>query len=484
MSDINALQPHIVIEGERIPETLASGTTALDTINIEWGAETWYDDVEPSELKVSIYFELPRAHMVGQRIEITHDSPDGERSLFRGKITDVSTVFTPEYVDGVTRDRWLTSLTALDRLAEFAADRDQGIRYAPNDPDLGLIHWAPCSLAERFVELRARTGCKISPANNAQIPLTIEQIDQEAPTNEDGEQRTSSSAAQGYNETANVSVLTVLRRTARTNSLLARPYYDAADERIIMYDPPAEERIWITTTDEDLEIYPTNSYIIDGAEWYPAGGEIVADESTAQNITRIEHIVKSTGNVGQSPAGTPDEVREWSLIYNQVPAAPTLTVKLETDLRGRLVTLNPGTIQFGLTRNANLNGMFGLIAPAPITRTLDKHDPTEQFWLRAAPFDKPFFISRSIVNAHNAAARNAATGGTLEYDTETGWTVTLTLQPVPTQYVNDRDELHAIKSELTLGSPAAQASRALLADYHLVSTGSTYPYVIDPDRYK
>lgn len=251
MTTPDPYQPHVYIDHPSIAPGPLSETKGLDhvapirSIEIVWGAPDWYTDIDPAILTLDLID--PRGDLIdipaGTPIRITRDDPaSGPDSVtvYRGTITAIDARYRPR-THPETRieiDSWDVTLTATDPLGELAADRRHGQTYPARELSDKHMHWGPCTLPERETDLEARAPAPIFwPIGN--WPTAVGPVGGYYPV-------------ACYEKQQNVSVLTVLRQTAKIHGIFARPSYYPDRNEIRFDHPTLGARLYIHATTGEL----------------------------------------------------------------------------------------------------------------------------------------------------------------------------------------------------------------------------------------
>lgn len=426
MSAANYYQPHVWLGGRLLPESAdITGTTALAELSITWGDSGWYENVEPAELTMQLID--PAGDLLGaaegQSIRITRD-PDGA-TVFVGTVDEVTSRYgrTTDPHTGKPRDMWIHQIRAYDPLGACARDRRRGPVYS-RDFDPRRMHWGPCYMEERKDALAARL-----PAPVAWESTRLDQYDGATPI--------MIWPVAAYENQQVVSLLTVLRQTARISHALNRPYY-FPDRNEIRFMRPAKAH-WPGLSNKPgqfvIELQHSETLLPGSQLSMPEG---ITTETSARDLaTAVELSMRTTRPTSFVSTDTDRYMEnvENSFTASIVPRAGSqLTVKLETDFAyaffGSGAELDTYT-QVG----SHMSPTYGAAQLTPLEYRFEKHVAAPSWavpWLVPAPVMHPSFglptvymLSESLTNWLPNTGPFSIPGGELSYTDKNGWKATL-----------------------------------------------------------
>lgn len=429
MSTRNIYQPHVYIARHLLPEHApVETTTAIADFSITWGSDSWYENVDPAVLKITLID--PRGDLLGsaegQSIRITRD-PD-EATVFEGTIDEVASrlIQTTHPLTGVVRDVWQHVMKASDPLAALARDRRRGPVYTSRDFTPARMHWGPCYMNERKNSLTSRLPRPISWESTG-----LDQFD--------GAKPIMIFPVPGYENSQVVSVLTVLRNTGRISHPLNRPYYLPSTGRYALVRPGAAS---FDTLHPDQYTSPP-AIRLASSHTLIRGGDLSSDDGIAsstsarQLVTSVELLMRSTRPTSFVSTDTDRYMEnvDVSHAYNFVPKAGNqLTAQLETDFSAAFF-YSADEIRMSIQIWDHLSLTYGVAQLSPIKYQFDKHEPAPEWavpWLTAEPplgaFGRTavYQLTDSLTNWIPGARPFSIPGGTLTYSDRRGWIAEVT----------------------------------------------------------
>lgn len=323
-------RPYILLNGRRLSTSRTfHGLTPLQGLKITWGAKDWYSNIEPSQLTLTLidpFGDTLETDVEESQIEVRralwHTEPandSGETVLFRGTVKSTSSrlIYYSSPITGKNNPVWETTLTAVDPLGKMAQDRSHGPSWpsreylAPHD----RMHWGPSTMRERRQSIDSR-----SPVPIVWEPTNLDQYDDYA--DDDDLLFYWLSPVTPYEKQANVSVLTVLRNTARIGDVTNRPFYFPDEDRIRLIKPVPRSPI---AQGVNGIAYLSGQHLIPG-DVVAIEDDIRVSTTATDQVTRAA-LAQRTERRG---ADTYD-IEEIVMERTAVTAAAQLTVQLTTD---------------------------------------------------------------------------------------------------------------------------------------------------------
>lgn len=436
MSAANYYQPHIYIDGAKLIEAApADGLAAVADFTITWGAKDWFSNVEPARLDLTLldpYGELI-ALAKQQRIEVRRD-PSNEL-VFLGSIDDVESAYgeTTDPRTGERRTMWRHKIRAYDPLAALARDRRRGPEYLARDIAPYRLHWGPCYMTERKMDFERR-----SPVPVAWEPSLLDQYDGVTPI--------LIFPVSAYERQQVVSLLTVLRNTARITDPFNRPYYFPSEEQI-RFVKPGDPSSGLTNIEAGPGILMSTK-VDDGRHVLLSGFDIAAADgvkaSTAlrEQVTRLElttRATKPTTFVSTDTSRYMENVEE-SIAIDAVPrAGQQMTVQYESDFSAAF-WYTAAEVRAGQSAFLAMHYIHGSASLGPLKYRFDKHAAAPPWALPllspAPPLHNGAPIVYHLVNSLTNWIPNArpfsVLGGVLRYTHRYGWEIEMHPSPVGT----------------------------------------------------
>lgn len=441
MSAANYYQPHVYLDGVLLDEHAGSaGLVAVADFTIKWGSNDWWSNIDPAKLDLTLLD--PQGALLGnasnQTIDMRRD-PDNRR-IFRGTIDNITSSYgaVTDPATGERRDMWTHHITAQDALAELARDRRRGPTYDMRDIDPYRLHWGPCYMSERKYDLGAR-----SPVQIEFEPTLLDQYDGATPI--------LIYPVPAYERQQVVSLLTVLRNTARISHPLNRPIY-IPSENIIRFIAPkksfspglgnhlAAGKIVLGTT-EDFGSDSAEEVLLPGSKLSIEGG-IAAGSALRERVNRVE--LSGRGTRPNTFTVVPGEQRYMENVQNStaftVPGSgndPQMTVQAESDYSTGFWHPEMFTLFSALVHDA-LAPVYGAPTFEPFTYQYAKHAPAPAWavpWLAAEPaltsLHRPvvYHLTESLTNWVPGVMPFSIVGGTIKYTHRNGWKVSLNPAP-------------------------------------------------------
>lgn len=326
---MNQYQPHVYLNGRRLDESRTLlGITPLAEIRIDWGTSTWWDPFEPAQATIVLLDPFGRFltdNHEGSQIRITRDDPvtgPDSVAVWDGEIARITTqrIGIADPVSGNSRHVWQVTLTAVDPLAAAVRDRSHGPKY-PDDGGADSLHWGPQTGAERREAIETR-----SPAPIEWTSVT--------PWFDEGYPR---AALAPYETSQNISLLTVLRNTVRTeDGALARPYYDPRQRKIRIMRPPSasssvSHNIRLSSTEPELQgIYDT---LLDGQHFEGAIAVSLTGTEQITHLTRSMRNLRRTRDEDDELQISIEEITEEHTAVSGAPSQTTWDVSDDLDPR-------------------------------------------------------------------------------------------------------------------------------------------------------
>ena len=448
MSEPDYFQPHVYLAGKQLNESAnLQGMTPVADISIKWGARNWYGEIEPSTARLLIldpYGDL--LHMKsGAEVKITL-YPRG-KVLWQGTLDEATFVWTVRR-DAAGNDvpMWEVEITAYDALGLMAGDRKHGPTYVPRNGQQNTLHWGRCLISERFRDLAYRAPLPLI----AEIDPYWEAVDEAAIL-----PPTAIFPVAPYTTQQNVSVLHVLRKSARILHILNRPYVDHESGTIRLARPPLAK--WTAgtvtptgATGQPLKLKRTQepkSQVIElPARTLEAVNALQLSLNPEDYLTHARAIQRreelQTPTAGSGYVGTHYDVFDapGHTVTIWQDRESVSSVELETDLSagyvyGDYFSEIAELIEY--TRNWQ--------TPPPFRVHIGKTYPTDGFaaatyFLRAQPYvgsfgetHAAFAMVGSPLQWGGKIPHFAIVGGELRYTAESGWVVECYPAPLPTK---------------------------------------------------
>jgi len=467
MSAVNYYQPHVYLEGRRLTENApAQGLAAVADLKVKWGSADWFENVDPAALDLTLldpHGDL-LGHATGQRIEIRRDPDDS--IVFRGTVDNIKSTYgkTNDPRTGKPRDMWRHRIKALDPLAEMQRDRRRGPTYNSRDFVPYRMHWGPCYMGERKEDISTR-----SPVPIIWQSTYLDQFDGTTPI--------VIFPVPAFERSQVVSLLTVLRQTARVSNPMNRPFYFPSEHLIRFIAHPddyshgysnglnGDGNIILTARTADEEV------VLPGSALSIEGG-IQAGTALREQVTRVEVGQRMTGSAWMG-GGTPEqdylENTTRSFAKDVFPNETQMTVQVESEFSYGY--MNPDReFWMGYDIFVSLDGIYGAPSFEPLQYRFAKHEPAPEWalpWLTpeipSTTLGEPivYHLIESLTNWVPGTLPFSILGGQLHYTHKRGWEVTL--NQVPRGLVdNGPQTLGDITTAQTIGNVGDQA---LIADW-------------------
>lgn len=447
----NPYQPHVTIGGRRLPEHAdPADLTPTATFSIEWGASDWWSDVEPATLRMTFIdptgqFLDPTAGE-GLPIVITRDDPDSgpdSVTVFDGTIDETSTrMYTRTHpVWGVQQTLWETHVIARDPLAKLAGDRRHGPVYtgAGADTNAEGLHWGNCTMTERQAALGARSPVPLVFAESWVDYLTPKVL-----THPYNTMTYMVRPINGYEKSANVSVLQVLRNTYRSAHILARPYYDPQRGAIvpIRHTPYTDANIGLRFGQS-----PDGPFYLSTGDMLPAG-VFVAHEIEVES-TALEQTTRLARATVRARWKVQDNNLSWDRAEiveetNAVTRAPVqATVEVSADIDPEFVESINGPHPYEPWNEnvaAFIRGIYGRATTPPLEwrQRFDPDPDRARVFLNpcpayaddTAPLSAVYALGGSLASWHPQTGPFSIVGGEIHYGQQ-GWSAILNPAAVP-----------------------------------------------------
>ncbi len=477
MSARDAYQPHVYIDGTLLAENVElAGLTPVADISIKWGTNDWWSNVEPSTANLLILD--PRGDLLslekGAEILVTAD-PDG-RTMFRGYLeTSTATWAKRRTPSGQTVPLWEVEVEATDPLTALAADRSRGPIYAARNAAVNRLHWGRCSVIERYIDLQNRCAQQIV----FKYPSWLKSIDDTWSPQGDY-------PVLPYTFEQTVSALTVLRKTARIEHPLNRPFYDPTTNHIRLLRPPTPsstpaKNAALTVASGKLVMNRSVSSVpaseIDASMIVADAGKVRLDLKEYDLINRItlksSYTVFRQADPDAGIYGTHYEIRELAQPVTLTGGlGDGSSVELETDF---IFTTNqniPSSVYAGVT--TLMNSARGWRQPPrfsfDVRDRLPLPAPLAALFRAAPAYDDAtdtftaFTFVGSPLQWAGTMPSFAVVGGELRYTAKKGWQVTCQPVAVPTQI-----DTGTTLGDITRPEPISSfAARYLVCDLHLL----------------
>lgn len=468
MSDVNYYQPHIIIDGERLPEGgPADELTPVADFKLKWGASDWYSDVDGTTLELTLLDPLGSFLNFGdlqkKRVTITRD-PDSTK-VFDGTIDEVSVEYgrMTDPRTGKPRTMWRYDITAYDHLGALARDRGRGPQFNSREGADGRLHWGPCTMAERKGNLDTRTAGRIQ-----WVPTPIDEWD--------NEEVFYFWPVAAYERQQVVSVLTVLRQTARIAHPFARPHYNPITDRIQLIRPPDGDQGTLSNTgfgDWYIELgTPSNGHCIMLTEPWEAVGGISGTTTALEQATQVEYIMRYEDFQRDQDPPYYQMVEGGGEVMTAVNpekvGTSQMTIRLESDLAW---TFNFYPFHLGHPVWSLLDPIYGRISPSDVEYRFDKHSPAPdgyEAFLSPHPTIDPFYtdmpryqtyyFTPSILNTLPDTGPISFVGGELSYSSKRGWRTLMHPAPAPQP-----------STIITLGDTIAEAEIGWVNDESIIA---------------
>lgn len=484
MSDHDYYQAHVYIEGRKLNESSElDGLTPIADLKIKWGASDWWSPVEPSTLEAIIidpHGELLNAEP-GSEIVITRD-PDNT-VVFRGKLESSSARFgygTNRH--GSRVPRWEVQINAFDALGSLAADRKHGPTYLPRNGSFNALHWGRQTIGERFTDLNTRSPIPIAWSHTTETRLMDEYVE----ANPGDAYPTSP-----YSEQQNVSVLEVLRKSARIFYPMNRPYVAHSMTSIGLFRPTQqmaashinfgfESGVGLVRTG------PINLEV-DASHLQVESGGISVDLRT---VEAFNYMTLKQRSEFLKPADTEAGYFGQHYEVEDIFGSPTVaitdkfgssTLEMETDLNGRWdpdINWSNGPV-------AIMRSPHGWRAPVTFSFSPGKTEAADRdlevyYFLRAEPASfSAIMAAFTFVNTPlqwgGTIPSFSIVGGELRYTARHGWKATMNPAPI---YTDPRDrpadgltlgDVAGIPDQTAAGMPISAAQTNLtVADFQLL----------------
>lgn len=360
MNFLEELRPVAYINGVRLNDRAALGRlAAIAKFTIAWGAKDWYSQVEPAVLTIDVLDEagqfLDLAGGAGIPIRIRRGDvfkgPDSI-TVFDGTIdstvSELVSINNP--ATGAPREVWRVTIQASDPLGTLEQDRRHGPKWPERELESKRLHWGPCRMIERREALSAR-----SPVGIEWQASNLDQYD-EAPV-------LLMHPVAAYETQQNISVLTVLRQTARISQIMNRPYYEPLTQKIRFIAPPPASGLRISQgVTGALFSTPISGTELLPASEFEAGSDDTISSAAIEQVTRVELTRRAEQrNLDQSP--TFYSMEEVSEEVNAVTStAGTTSWAIATD---HAASFNYFADWADLARS-HIAGTYGRQTPAPL----------------------------------------------------------------------------------------------------------------------
>lgn len=483
MSAANYYQPHVYLDGKLLTESApARGLAAVANFKIKWGSRDWWNNVDAAELEMTLLD--PHGELLGlgaqQRIEIRRD-PDDAR-VFVGSIDEIKSRYeqTTDPATGANRDMWVHKIKASDPLGDLQRDRRRGVEYNQRDIQPYRLHWGPCYMSERKEDISGRSSVPIEWE-----PTYLDQYDGAVPI--------AIFPVPAYERNQVVSLLTVLRNTARISHPLNRPLYFPSDNTIRLIAPTLLDISQGTTNRRDetgwlFSLRPANTErALNGTEVMVPGdqlsitGGIATGSALTEQVNRVEITIRATrptSFVGSDPDRYMENV-ESSFEVSTPRGTAQMTVQVDSDFSAGFMYEEPQA-SFRLRILQSLDPVFGAPTFEPLKYKFNKHKPAPAW---AEPWLTPevplanvgggtlrpiiYHLMKSLTNWVPDSRPFAVIGGTLTYSNKLGWEASVNQGP-----------LGAAKVGPTLGDIKETQQivfandETIIADWQRISTAS------------
>lgn len=466
MSDY--ITPIIKIGGKTVTGDQVDGLTAVREMRIKWGSDNWFSDVDPAELTLELidpWGEFPDLIRSQTPVTVSFYYDLKTWQLFTGTVETV----TAQYVGEWLNNHWRISLTALDPTAQLARDRNHGPqRYQrPRDAKNNTLlyqHWTGRDYAERCKDLQDRCPVAINwPAAMPMLPgreAFYANAWSKWDINGDDSTEIFGSPVSGYDPSANVSVLTVLRNTARMIDFLARPYYNANREQIEFHYPAQTPVIGrLSQTAKGLQSTRAQlREIIPGEHCAPVDGLKLTNEPI-DTVNRVEISYRPQKYIENDATkqqywGTADDK---TVAVSFETTKPQITAQITTDSGSEWSTPHWSNSQLDQLRTL-LSKLDDKTAPPPFTIHagkisvwLEESTPITRLavkLLNTAPSGYAYTLVNNLLGWRVDTAPFEIVGGEIAYTPRKHWRVTV--NPAVSPRTN---ESTARVSDITLNIP-------------------------------
>ena len=438
------ITPTIKIGGKIVTGDQLDGLTAVREMRIKWGSDNWFSEVDPAELTLELidpwgdFADLIRSQ-TPVTVSFYYDLKTVQ--LFTGTVETV----TAQYVGEGLNSHWRISLTALDPTAQLARDRNHGPqRYQrPRDAKNNTLlyqHWTGRDYAARCKDLQDRCPVAIN------WPAAMDMRDGRAAMytsawskwdiNGDDSTEIFGSPVSGYDPSANVSVLTVLRNTARMIDFMARPYYNANKEQIEFHYPKITPVIGrLSQTANGLQSYANLREVIPGEYCSPVDGMKLTNEPI-DTVNRVEISYRPQKYIENEATrqqywGTEDE-KTIAVAFETTK--PQITAQLTTDSGSEWTTPHWTDAQLEKLRQV-LSKLDGKTAPPVFTITagkisvwLEESTPITRLaakLLNTAPTTHAYTLVNNLLGWRADTAPFEIVGGEIVFTPRKQWQITV-----------------------------------------------------------
>ncbi len=436
MSATDYYQPHVWIDGVQLAEHRGiAGITPVADLSIKWGASDWWQTFDASRLTVTLLDPFGELLSIrrGAEIVVTVD-PDG-RTLFRGTM-DASTAKFRERTtpQGVRVPVWEVRIEAFDPLAKLAADRQHGPTYAGRNAQQNTLHWGRQRILERFESLTQRSPVPIAYTYSTWWQSTDQHLI-DSPNSY-------VYPCAPYTTQQNISVLQVLRRSARILHPLNRPYFDHEENTIRLLRPQVDQ--WATMSarvdlgdTHPIDIARTGGDVltVNGADLEPASGALSLHLKPqdhlkfANLVQRREELV--TPQSGSGFWGTHYDVVDAYGSTVTISGDASASVELETDLSAGWAWPDDALGSLGTLMRATHQWREIPKIRYRVGKTETSHTALHDALFRAQPKVSSAYPERllgfALVNTQLQWAASlpyfSVVGGELRYTAKSGWVV-------------------------------------------------------------
>lgn len=448
MSASDYYQPHVSINGRQLNESRGlHGLSPVADIQIKWGGNDWWENIDPSRLSMTILDPHGELLSLERGVDVTVTIDPLARVLFRGTLdASRATLSHVQNARGEVVPVWSVEIEAFDPLAALAADRQHGPYYLARNAQINKLHWGRSLIFERHSDLQGRCDPRII----WRYPDWMKQLDDVlgVPDN----------PVAPYTTQQNVSVLTVLRQTARIENPLNRPFYDHERGEVRLVKPLAP----VTTPARNAEVATINGKIslnrysvstapateLDAAHIRADAGRLSLSLKPQDNLYRCaiksRYLMLRPADTAAGINGTYYEMAELEPPRSvSAQLGDGATAELETDL---IFTFNqgvPSALYDGLATLMRATHAFRLppvFSVAIGKKALTGERTVFERLFRAQPtynLDTDIAEGFTLVNTPLQWAGTlpsfSVVGGELRYTARSGWMVTCNPATIPTQ---------------------------------------------------
>ncbi len=460
---IDYYQPTITLNGTPLAAGgPVEGLAVLSGLSMEWGATDWLGDTEPGKLTLTLLDPDGKLlRLVGSSGDDVIQVHRADGLVWSGWFEDATAELRklPRAHGPGTRYVWEVTVTATDVLGKMNAHRKHGPGGYTG------WHWGPSTQSARFADLADVAGVPIRTSHHLYTP-------------------DSDMLMAPYEKKANVSALTVLRRSCRASNTLSRPYMLYRDNEIVQLGIEAETvGIRLEAPGGVIDAAPVDPAVLtvlDGGD-YSIDGRVRIEADPATRITRVERVGrKLTDNYPKLTYE--DDTQQQS---TGVKLTETATASFETDRNANFwnTTSDPSD----WSRASFFAAIFQRLAPGTLNyrvRPTDAPTPGIRLeHLRPEPVIKHYpnpaapafgrwghahyYLLHSLTSLVPNAHGFAIVGGTLRYDADRGWTHQMRTAPT-----GDTIPASAVTlGDLTLTAEIGDAATGLrLADLERITT--------------